>query len=82
LDDYIKPVNTIHDSLVCEIHPDYREDFIRISRDAFGRRVYDYLLSVYGLDFDVPLGCGIKIGTHWGEGKEEKFEFLKERVSV
>jgi hypothetical protein len=35
---------------------------------------------VYGLDFDVPLGTGIKIGPHWGEGKEEKYEYLH-RVS-
>lgn len=78
--DKIVPVNTIHDSLMCEIHPDAHEDFIRIARDSFGRHVWDYLHGVYGLDFDVPLGCGIKIGTHWGEGKEQKYEYLKERA--
>jgi hypothetical protein len=30
------------------------------------------------MDFDIPLGCGIKIGSHWGEGSEEKFEYLRE----
>ena len=78
--DYIIPVNTVHDSLVCEIHPDYVKDFTRIARTAFGPCVYNYLKRVYGLDFDVPLGTGIKIGPHWGEGKEEKYEYLH-RVS-
>lgn len=78
LDDYIKPVNTVHDSIVCEIHPDYTADFVRIARDAFGPCVWRYLKQVYGMDFDIPLGCGIKIGSHWGEGSEEKFEYLRE----
>jgi DNA polymerase I-like protein with 3'-5' exonuclease and polymerase domains len=79
LDRYIIPVNTVHDSLVCEIHPEYVDDFKRISALAFGPAVWDYLMRVYKLDFDVPLGCGVKVGTHWGEGKEEKFEYVKER---
>jgi hypothetical protein len=36
---------------------------------------------VYGLDFDVPLGVGIHIGTHWGTGEELKFEYLKHEES-
>lgn len=75
--DYIIPVNTVHDSLVCEIHPDYVDDFKRIARLAFGEDVHKYLLDVYKMDFDVPLGCGIKVGPYWGQGEEVKYEYLR-----
>ncbi len=80
LDGVIIPVNTVHDSLVCEIHPEHADDFKRLARLAFGSDVHNYLRIVYGMDFDVPLGTGVKIGTHWGEGQEEKYEFLQESV--
>lgn len=76
LDSFIIPVNTVHDSLVCEIHPEHADDFRRLARLAFGSDVHSYLHAVYGMDFDVPLGTGVKIGTHWGEGHEEKYEYL------
>jgi hypothetical protein len=35
--------------------------------------VYHYLKEVYGVEFNVPLGIGVKIGTpNWGTGKEVK----------
>ena len=78
LSDFIIPVNTIHDSLLCEIHPDYVEQFVLTARQAFGEDTWNYLQTVYGIEFDVPLGVGIKIGTHWGEGPEQKYEYIKE----
>jgi DNA polymerase I-like protein with 3'-5' exonuclease and polymerase domains len=71
-------VNTVHDSVVAEINPEHADDFRRLARLAFGPDVHNYLLTVYGMDFDVPLGTGIKIGTHWGEGPEEKYEYLRQ----
>jgi len=76
-EDFIIPVNTIHDSLVCEVHPDYVEQFRDICRLSFGHDVGSYLARVYNLHFDVPLGAGIKIGTHWGSGEETKYEYSK-----
>lgn len=74
LGEYIRLVNTVHDSIVCEIHPEYVEDYKRISMQAFTHDVYDYLERVYAIRFDwVPLGVGIKVGEHWGEGKEEEY---------
>lgn len=80
LNEVIIPINTVHDSLVCEIHPDHAEDFRRIATESFGPRVLRYLTTVYGIDFDVPLGTGIKIGEHWGEGVEERYECLKGQI--
>jgi DNA polymerase I-like protein with 3'-5' exonuclease and polymerase domains len=80
LNEVIIPINTVHDSLVCEIHPRYAEDFRRIATEAFGPRVVEYLRIVYGIEFDVPLGAGIKIGEHWSEGIEERYEFSNGQI--
>ena len=80
LQDKIRSVNTVHDSVVCEIHPDAVDDFKRIAKQAFTHDVYNYLSVVYGMDFNVPLGIGIKVGEHWGEGTEEKFDI--ERIAA
>ncbi len=68
-------VNTVHDSIICEVHPDAVEKYKEISIQAFTRDVYDYLEAVYKVKFDfVPLGVGITVGTHWNEGNEESFD--------
>jgi hypothetical protein len=66
-------VNTVHDSIACEVHPDVLEQVEEIAKQAFTMDVYGYLSRVYGLDFNVPLGIGMKAGTHWGTGKEKSF---------
>ena len=76
LEDRIIPVNTVHDSVICEVHPDAVQDFKRIAIRSFGRDVLAYLLGVYGLDWDVPLGIGLKVGKYWGEGDEETWNTL------
>lgn len=70
---YIKLVNTVHDSVICEIHPDYVEQFKELAVSIWAQ-VYRYLKMVYDFDFgEVPLGTGITIGTHWSEGEEEAY---------
>lgn len=76
LGNYIIPINTVHDSLICEIHPDHVEDFKELAKESFGSDVHRYLSAVYGLDFNVPLGVGIKVGEHWGEGQEETWNYF------
>lgn len=73
LEDKAYLVNTIHDSVVMEVHPDYLEQVKEIAMQAFTTDVYNYLRVVYGLEFNVPLGIGMKAGTHWGTGKESAF---------
>jgi DNA polymerase I-like protein with 3'-5' exonuclease and polymerase domains len=65
-------VNTIHDSVIAELHPDEHEQFKEYSLHAFTTLMYYYLKEVYGVEFNVPLGIGVKIGEHWGEGHEVK----------
>jgi DNA polymerase I-like protein with 3'-5' exonuclease and polymerase domains len=76
LGDYIVPVNTIHDSLVCEVHPDYADKFREVACEAFGVRTYDYLRNVYHLEYSVPLGIGLKLASHWSEGNEELYQYF------
>lgn len=76
LTDYIKIVNTIHDSVICEIHPDYVDAFERVAIDIW-HDVYRYLKEVYDLDFlDVPLGTGVSVGEHWSEGEESAYNIF------
>lgn len=66
-------VNTVHDSVACEIHPDVVEEVAALAKKSFTLDVYVYLERVYGLKFNVPLGIGMKVGTHWGLGDERSF---------
>ena len=72
-DSQVKFVNTVHDSVILEVHPDAVDRVRREAINAFGIDVYAYLERVYNYQFTVPLGCGITIGTHWSEGAEESY---------
>jgi len=65
-------VNTVHDSVVGEIHPDEVDEYRECSKYAFTYLVYHYLKEVYDVEFNVPLGIGVKIGANWGKGEELK----------
>jgi DNA polymerase I-like protein with 3'-5' exonuclease and polymerase domains len=71
--DGIRFVNTVHDSVILEVREDMLDEVRKHAVQAFGSDVYCYLEEIYGLSFDVPLGCGITIGTHWSEGDEESY---------
>lgn len=85
LTEYVRIVNTVHDSIVCEVHPDYTEQFRDLAKRCFTIDVYRYLRRVYGMAFKVPLGCGTKVGEYWGKGKEVTWDVWpngRERVKV
>lgn len=67
-------VNTVHDSVIAEVHKEDIDKYKELVRRAFTVDVYRYLYTVYKLRFNVPLGCEIKWGTHWSEGEELKFD--------
>lgn len=41
--------------------------------EAFTDDVFYVLDNLYNFKLTVPLGCEIKVGTHWGEGVGEKY---------
>jgi DNA polymerase I-like protein with 3'-5' exonuclease and polymerase domains len=67
LADRIKLVNTVHDSIVVELHPSVLDQYTSIVEDCFTEKVYMYLKRVYNMDFNVKLGVETTVGAHWGE---------------
>ncbi|MDE2097335.1 MAG: hypothetical protein KGL39_08840 [Patescibacteria group bacterium] len=68
--------NTIHDSIIAEVHPEEVNLFRNIVKESMTYDTLKYLEKVYGIKYTVPLGVEIKIGSHWGSGavNEERFE--------
>jgi DNA polymerase I-like protein with 3'-5' exonuclease and polymerase domains len=61
-------LNTVHDSIICDIDESALAVWKEIAINAFTLDVYAYLRNVYGYDFDkVPLGVGMNYGTHWAD---------------
>lgn len=78
LDDKILLVNTIHDSVLCEVHPDYLDEYKEMAK-AVWHYVYWYFENVYGFPLQgIPLGTEISWGTHWSEGQEEAWNIYQD----
>jgi DNA polymerase I-like protein with 3'-5' exonuclease and polymerase domains len=70
-------LNTVHDSIICDIAESALEVWKEIALNAFTLDVYAYLRNVYHYEFDrVPLGVGMNYGTHWAdpENTEEEWD--------
>ena len=67
-------VNTVHDSIVVELPPEEEEAFHTLSRQSFLEDVGKYLSNNYHITMYVPLGCEVKVGSHWSKGKGKKYE--------
>lgn len=70
-------LNTVHDSVICDIAESALDAWKEIAINAFTLDVYAYLRNVYNYDFDlVPLGVGMNYGTHWAdpENSEEEWD--------
>lgn len=82
LEDDIFIVNQVHDSSPCEIRIGKEADFVTLAKQCYTTDIYGYLRKVYNMDFDVPLGVGIKIGDHWGTGEEEQYDIYPDGREV
>lgn len=78
----VKFTNTVHDSMTMECHREDVEKLRACAESAFLEDTYEYLDSVYGIKFNVPLGLGWTVGTHWGEGEEIKISRPYNKVPV
>ena len=67
-------VNTVHDSAVAECPDDELEELYEISKWAFLWWVYEFLDTVYDLQFNVPLGVGYQAAPFWSDGKDTYFD--------
>jgi hypothetical protein len=60
-------VNTVHDSIIAELHPDEVEDWHTIAQTCLIDDCYDILVKLYDVRLTVPLGAGVMISTHWAD---------------
>jgi DNA polymerase I-like protein with 3'-5' exonuclease and polymerase domains len=68
LPDGVEIVNTVHDSIVCEVRPGCEQVWLDACINAMTSSVYEFLERVYGYKLEVPLGIGSKLGQRWGDG--------------
>lgn len=64
-------VNTVHDSIIAELHPDEVDLWHEIGEQCLITDSYNLINQLYGVALTVPLGAGVTTGTHWGD-KESK----------
>ena len=56
--------NTVHDSIVMDVHPDEKDTCIKILQHAMPSLPFETIRR-YGLTYDTPVGIEIKIGKNW-----------------
>ena len=56
--------NTVHDSIVMDVHPDEKDMCINILQHAMLSLPFETIRR-YGLTYDMPVGIEIKIGKNW-----------------
>ena len=71
-------VNTVHDSIIAEVPPEEVDTFHELAQQCLIRDAYYVMERLYGVRLTVPLGAGVKVGEHWGEGEEVKYEAPEE----
>ena len=62
-------VNTVHDSIVIDVHPDETDKVIRIVK-ATNDNLINIINSRWNIDFNVPLLLEAKIGDNWLDTKD------------
>lgn len=66
--------NCVHDSGILDTNSDEASIIERIMVQSYTEDIYEVLSKLYDYEFDTPLGLGFKIGDHWAEGEERKYE--------
>lgn len=67
--EFIKFVNTVHDSLIFDVHPDLDIEVLRDIK-AILEGMPDQINYLWPrVQFDLPLTCGVEMGPSWGECK-------------
>ena len=62
-------VNTVHDSIVIDVHPDEERAVIEVISTA-NRDLKGLIAGRWGVDFNVPLLLEAKIGPNWLDTKD------------
>jgi DNA polymerase I-like protein with 3'-5' exonuclease and polymerase domains len=62
-------VNTVHDSVVIDVHPAEEEQVIRIIKDV-NDNLIDIIKYYYDVTINVPMVLEAKIGNNWLDTKD------------
>jgi DNA polymerase I-like protein with 3'-5' exonuclease and polymerase domains len=62
-------VNSVHDSIVIDIHPDEEAQVISVIQDT-NDRLLELITIRWGVEFNVPLLLEAKIGPNWLDVKD------------
>ena len=62
-------VNTVHDSIVIDIHPDEERAVLEVINTT-NRELINMINSKWNIDFNVPLLLESKIGDNWLDTKD------------
>ena len=62
-------INTIHDSVLIDVHPNEEDMIIDIVKKG-ARNVVPMMKEYYDIDFNVPLDTDVKVGYNWLEMRE------------
>ncbi len=62
-------VNSGHDSIVIDVHPDEIEEAVRVI-DGVQRDLVGLINKKWSIDFNVPLALDSKMGDNWLEQKD------------
>lgn len=65
-------INTVHDSVECELPENEIELFAEVAVQALGQDVKQYIKEVYTIDITMPLGIGIVVGRNWSKSSVDK----------
>ena len=61
--------NTVHDSIVIDVHPDEQDSAVEVMKEAMFS-LPEECKKRYNVDYDMPIGIEIKIGNNWLNMKE------------
>jgi DNA polymerase I-like protein with 3'-5' exonuclease and polymerase domains len=61
--------NTVHDSIVVDVHPDEEDQVIEIVKECM-LSIPQQAKRRWGIEYDMPVGIEIKIGSNWLDTKE------------
>jgi len=62
-------VNTVHDSVVLDIHPDETDKVLKII-DRTNDRLISIVNKKWNIDFNIPLLLEAKMGPNWLDTKD------------
>ena len=71
-------VNTVHDSIIAELHPDEVDLWHEIAQRCLIEDAYEMVQKLYSVRLTVPLGAGVMVDTHWASKAAKDSEVVYE----